>query len=69
MCGQIGEMTKASSVFRRIGPPAERLWAVEPTGVLGLAAAFYFVMCFGIDRLGRLLERHLALKGFAGQRA
>jgi len=26
-------------------------------------------MCFGIDRLGRLFERHLALKGFAGERA
>ncbi|HEY7516768.1 MAG TPA: amino acid ABC transporter permease [Methylomirabilota bacterium] len=45
----------------------ERTFAVF--SVLGLAAAFYFVMCFGIDRLGRLLERHLALKGFAGQRA
>jgi len=27
------------------------------------------VMCFGIDRLGRMLERHLALRGFAGVRA
>ena len=45
----------------------ERTFAVFT--ILGLAAAFYFVMCFGIDRLGRLLERHLALRGFAGQRA
>src|SRR3989304_4382678 len=45
----------------------ERAFAVFTS--LGLAAAFYFVMCFGIDRLGRLLERHLALKGFAGERA
>ncbi len=45
----------------------ERTFAVFT--ILGLAAAFYFVMCFGIDRLGRLLERHLALKGFAGERA
>ena len=45
----------------------ERTFAVFT--VLGLAAAFYFVMCFGIDRLGRSLERHLALRGFAGERA
>ncbi|HEX3175315.1 MAG TPA: ABC transporter permease subunit [Methylomirabilota bacterium] len=45
----------------------ERTFAVF--SVLTLAAAFYFVMCFGIDRLGRRLERHLALKGFAGERA
>ncbi len=45
----------------------ERTFAVFT--VLGLAAAFYFVMCFGIDRLGRWLERHLALRGFAGERA
>ncbi len=45
----------------------ERTFAVFT--ILGVAAAFYFVMCFGIDRLGRLLERHLALKGFAGERA
>jgi polar amino acid transport system permease protein len=44
----------------------ERTFAVFT--ILGLAAAFYFVMCFGIDRLGRRLERHLALKGFAGAR-
>jgi polar amino acid transport system permease protein len=42
----------------------ERTFAVFT--VLGLAAAFYFVMCFGIDRLGRRLERHLALEGVAG---
>ena len=45
----------------------ERTFAVFT--ILGLAAAFYFVMCFGIDRLGRRLEHHLALKGFAGERA
>jgi His/Glu/Gln/Arg/opine family amino acid ABC transporter permease subunit len=44
----------------------ERTFAVFT--ILGLAAAFYFVMCFGIDHLGRRLERHLALKGFAGAR-
>jgi len=36
--------------------------------VLGLAAAFYFLMCFGIDRLGRWAEGRLALRGFAGER-
>jgi len=45
----------------------ERTFAVFT--IRGVAAAFYFVMCFGIDRLGRLLERHLALKGFAEERA
>ena len=33
--------------------------------VLGLTAAFYFVMCFGIDRLGRWAEGRLARRGFA----
>jgi His/Glu/Gln/Arg/opine family amino acid ABC transporter permease subunit len=41
----------------------ERTFAVFT--VLGVAAALYFVMCFGIDRLGRRLERRLALQGFA----
>lgn len=36
--------------------------------VLGLAAAFYFVMCFGIDRLGRHVEGRIMLRGFAGER-
>ncbi|MGH7278913.1 MAG: amino acid ABC transporter permease [Candidatus Rokuibacteriota bacterium] len=45
----------------------ERTFAVFT--ILGMAAVFYFVMCFGIDRLGRWLERHLARKGFAGERA
>ena len=27
-------MTKACRFFLRIGPPAERLWAVDPTGVV-----------------------------------
>jgi len=44
----------------------ERTFAVFT--ILGLAAAFYFVMCFGVDRLGRRLERRLALEGFAGAR-
>ncbi|MBI4634867.1 MAG: amino acid ABC transporter permease [Candidatus Rokubacteria bacterium] len=37
--------------------------------VLSLAALFYFVMCFSIDRLGRRLEYRLMLKGFVGERA
>ena len=41
----------------------ERTFAVFT--VLGVAAALYFVMCFGIDRLGRRLERRLAVRGFA----
>jgi polar amino acid transport system permease protein len=36
--------------------------------VLGLAAAFYFVMCFGMDRLGRYAEGRLMLRGFSGER-
>ncbi len=36
--------------------------------VLGLAAVFYFVMCFGMDRLGRYVEGRLMLRGFAGER-
>ena len=34
VCGLIGEITNACKSFRTIGPPAERLCAVEPTGVL-----------------------------------
>ena len=41
----------------------ERTFAVFT--VLGVAAALYFVMCLGIDRLGRRLERRLAAPGFA----
>jgi His/Glu/Gln/Arg/opine family amino acid ABC transporter permease subunit len=37
--------------------------------VLGLAAAFYFVMCFGMDRLGRWVEGRVMLRGFAEERA
>jgi polar amino acid transport system permease protein len=33
--------------------------------VLTVAAALYFVMCFTIDRAGRILERRLAARGFA----
>ena len=36
--------------------------------VLVVAAIFYFIMCFAIDRLGRRLESRLAAKGFAGER-
>ena len=35
--------------------------------VLGLAAVFYFVMCFGMDRLGRHVEGRLMVRGFAGE--
>ncbi len=35
--------------------------------VLGVAAALYFIMCFGLDRLGRRLERRLMARGFAGE--
>jgi His/Glu/Gln/Arg/opine family amino acid ABC transporter permease subunit len=45
----------------------ERTLDVFP--VLGAAACFYFIMCFSVDRLGRRIEHHLALKGFAGERA
>jgi ABC-type amino acid transport system permease subunit len=34
--------------------------------VLGLAALFYFLMCFSIDRLGRRLELHLLHRGYVG---
>ena len=36
--------------------------------VLTVAAIFYFVICFVIDRAGRRLERRLAARGFAGER-
>lgn len=45
----------------------ERTFAVFT--ILGIAAGLYFVMCFGIDRLGRRLERRLALRGLVGERA
>ena len=32
--GLIGEITNACKSFRKIGPPADRLCAVDPTGVL-----------------------------------
>lgn len=35
--------------------------------VLGIAAGIYFVMCFGLDRVGRRLEHRLMLKGFVGE--
>jgi His/Glu/Gln/Arg/opine family amino acid ABC transporter permease subunit len=35
--------------------------------ILGIAGAFYFVMCLGVDRVGRRLERRLALRGFGGE--
>jgi His/Glu/Gln/Arg/opine family amino acid ABC transporter permease subunit len=45
----------------------ERTFAVFT--ILGTAAALYFVMCFGLDRLGRRLERHLLRRGFVGEGA
>jgi His/Glu/Gln/Arg/opine family amino acid ABC transporter permease subunit len=42
----------------------ERTLAVFTT--LGAAGAFYFVMCFAIDRAGRRAERRLAQRGFGG---
>jgi polar amino acid transport system permease protein len=36
--------------------------------VLTVAAIFYFIICFAIDRLGRRLESRLASRGFAGER-
>jgi ABC-type amino acid transport system permease subunit len=36
--------------------------------VLSLAGAFYFIMCFAMDRAGRRLERRLMVSGFAGER-
>jgi His/Glu/Gln/Arg/opine family amino acid ABC transporter permease subunit len=35
--------------------------------VLGLAAVFYFVMCFAMDRLGRHVEGRLMMRGSAGE--
>ena len=35
--------------------------------VLGAAGALYFLMCFGIDRSGRWLERRLMVRGFVGE--
>jgi polar amino acid transport system permease protein len=35
--------------------------------VLTVAGALYFLMCLGIDRTGRRLERRLMLRGFAGE--
>jgi len=37
--------------------------------ILGTAGALYFVMCLGVDRAGRRLERWLALRGFSGEHA
>jgi His/Glu/Gln/Arg/opine family amino acid ABC transporter permease subunit len=45
----------------------ERTFAVFT--VLGAASVLYFVLCFGLDRLGRWLERRLMLRGFVGERA
>jgi polar amino acid transport system permease protein len=36
--------------------------------VLSVAALFYFIMCFAIDRAGRRLESRLAASGFAGEK-
>jgi His/Glu/Gln/Arg/opine family amino acid ABC transporter permease subunit len=37
--------------------------------VFGLAAVFYFVMCFSMDRIGRYAESRLMRRGFAGGRS
>ena len=69
-------MVKASSVLSIISVWELTLAAreiIERTlqvfTVLGTAAALYFVLCFGVDRLGRRAERHLMRRGFAGERA
>jgi His/Glu/Gln/Arg/opine family amino acid ABC transporter permease subunit len=66
---------KASSVLSIIGV-WELTYAsreiIERTldvfSVLSVAAILYFVMCLAVDRVGRRIERHLAAKGFAGER-
>lgn len=69
-------MVKASSVLSIISVWELTLAAreiIERTlqvfTVLGTAAALYFLMCFGVDRLGRRAERHLMHRGFTGERA
>jgi polar amino acid transport system permease protein len=69
-------MVKASSVLSIISVWELTLAAreiIERTlqvfTVLGLAAVLYFLMCFGVDRLGRRAERHLMLRGFTAERA
>jgi His/Glu/Gln/Arg/opine family amino acid ABC transporter permease subunit len=42
------------------------LWVFS---TLGVAAFFYFVMCFALDRASRRLERRLMLKGLVGVQA
>ncbi len=37
--------------------------------ILSIAGGFYFLMCFGLDRVGQRLERRLALRGFSGERS
>jgi His/Glu/Gln/Arg/opine family amino acid ABC transporter permease subunit len=39
------------------------LWVFS---TLGFAALLYFLMCFSLDRVGRIFERRLMLKGFVG---
>lgn len=67
---------KASSVLSIIGvweltfaarEIIERTLAVVT--VLGAAGALYFLICFGIDRTGRWLERRLMARGFVGEPA
>jgi His/Glu/Gln/Arg/opine family amino acid ABC transporter permease subunit len=61
---------KASSVLSVIGVWELTLASREITErtlqvftVMALAAAFYFCICFSLDRLGRALERRLSLAG------
>ena len=69
-------MVKASSILSIISVWELTLAAreiIERTllvfTVLGIAAALYFLMCFGVDRLGRLTERYLMRRGFVGEHA
>lgn len=69
-------MVKASSILSIISVWELTLAAreiIERTllvfTALGIAAGLYFIMCFGVDRLGRRVERHLMRRGFVGERA
>jgi His/Glu/Gln/Arg/opine family amino acid ABC transporter permease subunit len=69
-------MVKASSILSIISVWELTLAAreiIERTllvfTVLGIAAGLYFIMCFGVDRLGRQAERYLMRRGFVGEHA
>ena len=44
VCGFSGTTTNACRFFRKIGPPAERQWAVDPTGVLMIKPSQLYVV-------------------------